>query len=176
MAATVQVGVSLDSGESGVGDKDVIAVAEQQLALPGRVVPANSAHHQPDADLVTGAGEGRVGRLGDLRIRNPALPFLIPHHLRVANRGPGLLGKPAIAVRTPRLVDTTIENHAPARHTADTTAPGVANRTGAQQNQPRRSPTCQAVARASATKETTPRAEPADPPHRCWCHVLECIQ
>jgi hypothetical protein len=48
--------IRLHRGEGGVGEKGVVAEAGQQLVLPGGILPADAAHHQPGGELMAGAG------------------------------------------------------------------------------------------------------------------------
>jgi len=86
--------IRLHCGEGGVGEEGVVAPAREQLTLPGvglGIELADPADHQPGVELVAGAGEGGVDGFGDLGVGDPLPGFVVPHRVRVADRGPGVL-------------------------------------------------------------------------------------
>lgn len=86
------VGSASPGGEGGVGGEGVVAQVGERLVVAGRVLTADPAHDQPGGELVFRPGESGVGPLGDPRVGDPALAFVVPDRLRGADRGPRLLG------------------------------------------------------------------------------------
>jgi hypothetical protein len=87
--------LGLQEGVRAVGEDRVVAVGGEQLVLAALgllVAHLDSAHDQPGGDgLALLAGEGGVGRFGDLGVGDPAAGLLVEDRPRVGDRRPGVL-------------------------------------------------------------------------------------